>query len=95
MSGSQPLTQANWDKLLRVAKQAIEKADFDSGWIATPSAKVIKHNLGVLPSEVWVYASASSSGTDFQSDTFTLCGRTNITVNGALGFCRVRMNKGG
>ena len=93
-SGSQDLTQANWDKFIKAAKQAIEGADFDTGWIATPSSKIIKHNLGVVPSETYVYSSASKTGEPHASDTFTSCDRTNITITGPSAYCRVRMKKG-
>lgn len=94
MSGSQPLTQANWDKLVRLTKVAIEGADFDTGWIATPADKIIRHNLGVLPSETYVYSSANAQGEPHASDTFTACDRTTITITGPSAYCRVRLKKG-
>lgn len=94
MSGSQEMSQANWDKMVKLNKLAHESADFDSGWIATPSSKVIRHNLGVIPSEIHVYSSANSQGDPFAQDTFTSCDRTNITITGPSAFCRVRINKG-
>ena len=93
-SGSQPLTQANWDKMVKAAKQAIEGADFDTGWITTPASKVITHNLGVVPSETYVYSSASPTGEPHASDTFTACDRNTITINGPSAYCRVRIKKG-
>ena len=93
-AGSYPPTEADWDKLVRAARHGIEGADFDTGWIATPANKIIRHNLGVLPAETTVLSSANSQGDPHASDTFTFCDRTNITITGPAAFCRVRMNKG-
>ena len=94
MSGSQDLTPANWDKMLKENSLAHEQADFDTGWITVPASKIITHNLGVVPSEVWVYSSASPDGDPHSPDTWTNNGRSTITVNGAQPFTRVRINKG-
>lgn len=94
MSDSQPFSEANWQKMLRVQRQAHEQADFDSGWVAVPADKIITHNLGVIASEVWVYSSANNQGDPHSPDTWTNNGRTTITVNGAQAFTRVRINKG-
>ena len=93
-SGSYPPSKADWDKLIRAAGHGIETADFDTKWITTPGSKVIRHNLGVLPSEIWVYSSAFSNGEPHAQDTFISCDRTNITITGPSPFCRVRMNVG-
>lgn len=89
-----PFTEAFWNKFLPNNKAAHEKADFDSGWIATPGDKVIQHNLGKLPREVWVYASDSPGGDPFSSDTWTACTSSQITITGAKAYCYVRMNIG-
>lgn len=89
-----PMTQENFDKLMAVNKLAHEGADFDSGWIATPANKTIIHDLGVIPSETFVYASANKDGDPHSSDTFTLCDRSKIVITGPLAFCRVRIQKG-
>ena len=94
MSGSQTMTQANWDKMLKENKLAHEQADYDSGWIVVPSDKVVTHDLGVVPSEVWVYASDSQDGDPHSPDSWSNNGRTTITVNGAKAYTRVRINKG-
>lgn len=94
MSGSQEMSQPNWDKLLKTNKLAHEGADFDTGWIPTPVSKVIRHNLGVTPSEIHVHSSANSQGNPFAQDTFTACDRTNITITGPSAYCRVRIQKG-
>ena len=73
MSGSQEFSEANWDKMLKAAKRAIEGADYDSGWIATPASKIIRHDLGVIPSETIVLSSANSQGEPHASDSFTSC----------------------
>ncbi len=91
---SMPMTQANWDRLLRENNLAHEQADFDSGWITTPTDKVVRHNLGVVSSEVWVYSSANNQGDPHSLDSWSNNGRETITVNGAQAFCRVRINKG-
>lgn len=90
-----PFTQDFWDKFFSANKAAHEKADFDSGWIATPSDKVVKHKLNRLPAEVWVYSSDAASGDPFASDTWTACTASQITITGPKAFCRVRMNLGG
>jgi hypothetical protein len=90
-----PFSEAVWDKFFSANKAAHEKADFDSGWVPTPSDKVIKHNLGRLPAEVWVYASDAASGDPFASDTWTACTANQITITGPSAYCRVRINLGG
>lgn len=94
VSGSNEMSQANWDKMLKDNKQSHEGADYDSGWIATPSNKIVRHNLGVIPSEIHVFSSANSQGNPFAQDTFTSCDRTNITITGPSAYCRVRIQKG-
>lgn len=90
----QPMTQANFDKMVAAIKSAVEGADYDSGWIATPANKVIRHNLGVIPAETKVYSSANSTGDPHASDSFTSCDRTSVTIIGPQAYCRVRINKG-
>lgn len=90
-----PFTQDLWDRFFNANKAAHEKADYDSGWIATPGNKTIMHRLNRLPCEVWVYASDAASGDGFDSDTWTACTSTQITITGPKAYCRVRMNLGG
>lgn len=90
----QPFIPEIFGKLLKAIAAGIEKADFDSGWIAAPTGNVVKHTLGQLPSEVWVYKSASSTGEGFSPDAYTSITRTTVTVSGAGAYYRIRMNKG-
>lgn len=90
-----PFSDTIWPKFVSAVKASIEKADWDSGVIPTPSDKIVKHPLGQLPAEVWVYASDNADGSSFDSDTWTACTTTQITVTGPKAFCRVRMRLGG
>lgn len=81
-----------FDKLLKSIKDSIEKHDYDSGWIKTPSDKKIKHNLNALPVEIFVQSADNLSGSDFVPDTFTFANKTSVTINGAKAYCRVIIN---
>jgi hypothetical protein len=88
-----PMNQANWDKTLKAVKNAVEKADYDSGWIALPSDGVITHNLSVLPAFVVVYEANASDGEGFSPGTFTSVTRTTITVSSSKPYVRVWLDK--
>jgi len=91
---SAPFDAASWPRFVAANRNAHVSADHDSGWQPTANGKVWQHNLNVVPSEVSVYASNDPNGVGFQPDTYTNCNRSSITVNGALNFFRVRINKG-
>lgn len=93
-SSSYPPSAADWDRLVRATRHGIENADYDSGWIATPVDKIVRHDLGVPPAEIYVYSSALADGSPFAVDTFTACDRNTITITGPSAFCRVRIKKG-
>lgn len=79
--------------LLDAIKKSAEDWDFDSGWIATPADKIVKHDLGVVPRLVLVQASAASDGTGFAPDTFTSATATDVTITGPSAYCRVLVDK--
>lgn len=83
-----------FDRLLKSIKASDEKADFDTGWIVRPTSNLVTHNLGVLPSELWVYNSANVDGSSFAPDAYSAVTRTTLTLSGSGAYIRVRMNKG-
>lgn len=89
-----PFNDKAWPQFVNQNRNAHISADYDSGWQPTAAGKTVTHNLGVVPSEVWVYASDDPQGNGFQPDTYTNANRTQVTINGALAYYRVRINKG-
>jgi len=90
------LNKADWvnsDRAYSATKSAVEKNDFDSGWKATPSDKIVKHDLGVLPRFVLVFASDSANGDSYSSDAFMACTKTQVTITGPKAYCRVLAEK--
>ncbi len=81
-----------FDMLLKAIKSSVEKHDFDSGWIKTPSNKVISYPLQRLPVEVFCYASDNSDGSGFSVDAYTSVTSSSITIAGAKKYCRVAVN---
>lgn len=84
-----------FDRLLKAIKDGIEKADYDSGWIAAPTGGIFSHSLGVIPTEIWVYESDNSDGSAFSQILPTSVTRTGITITATKAYCRARANKGG
>lgn len=84
--------QNNWTRFTEAVRKGLETHDFDSGWMATPADKVVKHKLGLLPKTVLVYASDNANGSPMQSDSFTACDGESVTITGPLAFCRVLVN---
>lgn len=90
-----------FDRLLKSIKDSVEKDDWttveaggdENGWIATPSNKTFIHNLGYIPRSVEVQASDQPDGSDFASDTYTSCTKTQIVITGPSAYCRVRLNR--
>lgn len=81
--------EKNWIRYAEAVRKAVETYDFDSGWMATPSDKIVKHKLGVLPKTVLVYASANANGSPMVSDSFTACDLDTVTITGPAAYCRV------
>lgn len=79
--------------LLDAIKRSGEDYDFDSGWIATPADKIVKHDLGVVPRLVVVQKSSASEGSGHAPDTYTSATTESITITGPLAYCRVLVNK--
>lgn len=89
----QPWNEDTFHKLLGHMKTAVEKHDYDSGWVPTPADKVFEHNLTVLPAVVHVQTSDDPAGVNFQSDGYTAVNSTTITVTGTKAYTRVLLNK--
>ena len=81
-------------RLLSALAHAASGADYDSGWQAMTAGQVLNHNLGVVPGHVIVMTSTDPNGNGHQSDTYSACNRTQVTVAGTLPYTRVRINKG-
>ncbi len=91
--GKMPFGEAAWDKFQSAVRNAIEKADYDSGWVAVPANSTLKHNLGVLPAFVVVYESDAADGEGYSNGSFTSVTRSTITVSGAKPYVRVWLDK--
>lgn len=83
----------NQDRAYSAVRAAVENYDFDSGWIATPANKIVKHNLGIAPKTVLVYASDERTGKIFSSDSFTSCTTSQVTITGPKAYCRVLVDR--
>ena len=91
---NQPFGDRQHVRLLGAIKHAAVSADYDSGWVSTSQTKVLNHNLGVVPGHVIVMTSDDPTGLNHQSDTYSACNRSSITVAGTKAYTRVRINKG-
>ncbi len=81
-----------WTRFTEAVRKGLESHDFDSGWMPTPTDKVIHHKLGLLPKTVLVYASDNANGNPMQSDSFTACDTESVTITGPKAYCRVLVN---
>lgn len=88
-------SESIWQKFVAAVRNAVAGYDFDTGWVAMPSDKIFKHNLGVLPRMVLVYGSANADGSAFENGGAVIGSvtSTQITLNGADPFVRVLINK--
>ncbi len=80
-------------RLLGTMKSAVERHDYDSGWVPTPADKVFEHNMTVLPAVVHVQTSDDPAGTNFQNDGYSAVNSSTITVTGTKAYTRVLLNK--
>lgn len=84
-----PLSDAAFQQLQANIRSAIEKFDFDSGWVAVPADKTIVHALGKQPLRVVAYASDDQDGEPFVPEAWTSANTQNVVVAGTKKYCRV------
>jgi hypothetical protein len=89
-----PFSESVWQKLLDVLNGAINKWDYDSGWVSKGTGN-FNHGLNQLPRQVVVQSSASVTGDSFESGTASAVTSTTITitVTGTAAYYRVLANK--
>ena len=82
-----------WDRFQASVRDAINKHDFDSGWVKTPTDKIFRHNLTVVPRTINVQSSDNANGDEADSDSYTGLNRKQVTIGGPKAFARVFANK--